>query len=64
MRARYADMVIHEMGSSDAARPAPKREAGSAARRCPRRQAEIPGWFGIAESEQVRFEADIGGESR
>ena len=64
MRARYADMVVHEMGSSDAARPTPKRETGSAARRCPRRQAEIPGRLGIGQRKQVRFQADVGGESR
>ena len=62
MSARYADMIVHEVGTGDAACPAPKRETRPAARRCPRRQAEIPGWFGIAQSEQVRFEAYVGGE--
>jgi hypothetical protein len=63
MRARYADMVVHEMGSGDAARPTPKRETRSAARRCPRRQAKIRCRLGIGQRQQVRFQADVGGES-
>ena len=46
MSARYADMIVHEMGSGDAARPTPKRETRSAARRRSRRQAEIRGRLG------------------
>jgi hypothetical protein len=64
MSARDADMIVHEVGSGDAAGPAAKRESSAAARRCPRREAKIRSWLGIAQSEQVRFEADVGGESR
>jgi hypothetical protein len=51
MSARYAHMIIHEVGPGDAARPATESETRSAARRRPRRQTELPGWFAIAESK-------------
>jgi hypothetical protein len=64
MSARDADVIVDEMGARDPVHPAAKREIGSAARRRARWQTEIPGWFGIAKSEQIRVETDVGGEPR
>jgi len=52
------------MGARDSVHPATKRKIGSASHGRARREVEVPDRLLVAQGEQIRVEANVGGESR